>query len=71
MGWKPSIIRQWPCVLRNWQKCTRMDSTQLNKKVFLWANRCATSRVKTGNLECQITLEIMIGIFIYKIAGMQ
>jgi hypothetical protein len=71
MGWKPSIIRQWPCVLRNWQKCTRMDSTQLNKKVFLWANRCATSRVKTGNLECQITLEIRIWIFIYKIVGMQ
>ena len=46
MGWKPSIIRQWSCVLRNWQRCTRMDSTQLNKKVFLWANRCATSRVK-------------------------
>lgn len=23
-----------------------MDSTQLNKKVFIWANRCATSRVK-------------------------
>ena len=23
-----------------------MDSTQLNKKVLLWANRCATSRVK-------------------------
>ena len=29
------------------------------------ANRCATSRVKkTGNLECQITLEIRIWIVI-------
>ena len=46
MRWKPSIIRQWSCVLRNWLRCTKMDSTPLNKKVFLWVNRCATSRVK-------------------------
>jgi hypothetical protein len=53
MGWKPSIIKQWSCVLRNWQRCTKRDSTQRNKKVFLWANRCATSRVK--NWQCRVS----------------
>ena len=49
MGWKPCIIKQWSCIFRMWSRFTKMCNNRLNKKVFLWANRCCSNRIKNWN----------------------
>lgn len=53
MGWKPCIINQWSCILRTWSRYTKMCNDRINRKVFLWANRCCNNRIKNWNFRVQ------------------
>lgn len=37
MGWLPSEVRQWTCVIRLWRRFKVMDINRINYKVYRWA----------------------------------
>ena len=50
MGWKPPYVKQWTNVCRHWERCTKMDTSRINFKVFKWSLNKANSRIKNWNL---------------------
>ena len=50
MGWKPTVVRQWSAITRQWCRYSRMENSRLNKHVFRWA---ANSKSKNWTTTCK------------------
>jgi len=49
MGWTPVIVSQWQAVLRQWRRLVNMDSSRLNRAVFIWADQMQSRACKNWN----------------------
>ena len=48
-GWKPTIIRQWEAVIRQWPRMKSMGSDRINRKIFDWSEANANGRCQNWN----------------------
>ena len=46
MGWKPPAVKQWTHILRHWCRCTKMENSRINYKVFQWSVRKSSYKIK-------------------------
>ena len=50
MGCKPTVVRQWTAVLKQWQRAKTIDNSKINYKIFEWCERSMSQRCKNWNI---------------------
>ena len=51
MGWKPPAVKQWTNILRHWCRCTKMENSRTNYKVFQWSVRKSSYKIKNWSYQ--------------------